>query len=224
MRLYSSSAEWRRKLDLLQFDLQCCGSLSYVDWFLFDWQNSDYGPRDETETQDRISDEEYRTRAVPFSCCNLKAMLPCVHYQMTDSDLSSINTKGCATPLGNTVFRKVFVGSAMTALLIMTQVLLTFLLAKIASWPEGPFPREAVECTTRHLPNPQVPGRYSASGHRRTSETGLLPVGRTSQYRSRAVREVDERGKVIEMRAAVNPRGVERKHVEREDEISASRH
>lgn len=79
--------------------------------------------------QDGISDEDYRDRGVPFSCCNLHAMGPCTHTEMTDDE--TINVNGCAEVISPILLRIVIVAYVMTSTLIVTQVLLAFLIARV---------------------------------------------------------------------------------------------
>ncbi|XP_032676427.1 RDS/peripherin-like protein xRDS35 [Odontomachus brunneus] len=131
MRLYVSVASYKYAIDEIQFALQCCGHTSYTDWFRFDWQKTDYASGEEMTVQDGISDEDYRDRGVPFSCCNLHAMGPCTHTEMTDDE--TINVNGCAEVISPILLRIVIVAYVMTSTLIVTQVLLAFLIARMTS-------------------------------------------------------------------------------------------
>lgn len=94
-------------------------------------QGVDYASRDEMALQDRISDERYRDRGVPFSCCNLRAMLPCEHMEILDEDVRTINTNGCAEVVSPILLRIVIVGYVMTSTLVIIQVFLAYLLTKV---------------------------------------------------------------------------------------------
>lgn len=82
-----------------------------------------------TGQEDGILDEDYRNRGVPFSCCNLYAMEPCRHTEMTDDE--TINVNGCAEVISPILFRIVIVAYVMTGTLIVTQALLAFLIARV---------------------------------------------------------------------------------------------
>ncbi|XP_054011664.1 tetraspanin-6-like isoform X1 [Hylaeus anthracinus] len=131
MRLYASAVSYKSAIDEIQFIFQCCGHSSYVDWFLFDWQGVDYASREEMAVQSPVSDEEYRDRGVPFSCCNLRAMSPCEHTELLDGDVRTINTNGCAKVVSPVLLRIVIVAYVMTSTLVIIQVFLAFLIAKI---------------------------------------------------------------------------------------------
>ncbi|XP_072743835.1 uncharacterized protein [Anoplolepis gracilipes] len=129
MRLYVSVASYKYAIDEIQFVLQCCGHTSYTDWFLFDWQQVDYASREEMAEQNRISDEDYRDLGVPFSCCNLNVVAPCMHMQITDD--KTINVNGCAEVISPILLRIVIVAYIMTSTLIIIQVLLIFLITRM---------------------------------------------------------------------------------------------
>ncbi|KAK2580308.1 hypothetical protein KPH14_012547 [Odynerus spinipes] len=131
MHLYVNVASYKYTIDEIQFVFQCCGHTSYADWFLFDWQMVDYAPRDEMIYENRISDEEFRDRGVPFSCCSIRSMTPCVHAEMMDKDVKSINANGCAEVISPVLIRIVVIAYVMTSTLIVTQALLAFLIAKM---------------------------------------------------------------------------------------------
>lgn len=89
----------------------------------------DYASREEMAEQSRISDEDYRDRGVPFSCCSLHAMEPCMHTEMTDD--RTINVNGCAEVISPILLRIVIVAYIMTSTLIITQMLLAFLITRV---------------------------------------------------------------------------------------------
>lgn len=89
----------------------------------------DYAPREEMAMQSRISDEDYRDRGVPFSCCNLHAMAPCTHTEMTDN--GTINLNGCVEVISPILYRIVIVAYIMTGTLIVAQALLGFSIARV---------------------------------------------------------------------------------------------
>jgi len=100
----------------------------YVNDVIFD-KKVDYASREEMAMQNRISDEDYRDRGVPFSCCNLRAMAPCMHTEMTND--KTINMNGCVEAISPILLRIVLVAYFMTGTLIITQVLLCFLVTRV---------------------------------------------------------------------------------------------
>ena len=81
--------------------------------------------------QTPISDEVYRDRSVPFSCCNLRAMTPCEHTEILEAEVKTINTNGCVEVVAPVIFRIVIVAYVMTSTLVIIQVFLAFLITKV---------------------------------------------------------------------------------------------
>ncbi|XP_017883021.1 peripherin-2-like [Ceratina calcarata] len=131
MHLYISASSYKYAIDEIQFIFQCCGHSSYADWFRFDWQGVDYASREEMSVHNSISDEEYRDRSVPFSCCNLRTMAPCEHTEIQEKDMRTINANGCAEIVSPVLLRIVIVAYVMTSTLVIIQVFLAFLITKI---------------------------------------------------------------------------------------------
>ena len=94
-------------------------------------QGVDYASREEMAIQSPVSDEGYRDRGVPFSCCNLRAMAPCEHTEILDHQIKTINTQGCAQVVSPVLLRIVIVAYVMTSTLVIIQVFLAFLMTKV---------------------------------------------------------------------------------------------
>ncbi|XP_046619783.1 uncharacterized protein LOC124304969 isoform X1 [Neodiprion virginianus] len=148
MMLYAEESSHKTTIDQLQFTLQCCGHAGYSDWIAFDWQKADYASRDEMSSQRRISDEDLRSMAVPFSCCRLRSMRPCFHMDFT-MNADTINDKGCAEVLSRLVFRSAALAYCISAFLVLTQILLAILVLKIAKRPFRSDCPSLCECTEK---------------------------------------------------------------------------
>ncbi|XP_031785166.1 CD63 antigen isoform X4 [Nasonia vitripennis] len=124
MKAYAKNAYYKVSIDELQLDLQCCGFSSYSDWFVLDWQvNVDYADSDEGEP---VNEE-----SVPFSCCDRRAMMPCIHMEMRASDERTVNARGCADIISRILFKIAVVGYTMTALIVSTQILMIVFFVRI---------------------------------------------------------------------------------------------
>lgn len=77
------------------------------------------------------SDKEFRDHGVPFSCCNINSLLPCVHTQMTEADVKTINSHGCSKILSHILIRIVVFGYIMTALVIIVYLILLYFIIKV---------------------------------------------------------------------------------------------
>lgn len=98
---------------------------------IFHDQGVDYASRDEMAVQSPVSDERYRDRSVPFSCCNLRAMTPCEHTEISETDVKTINTNGCVEVVTPVILRIVIVAYVMTSTLVIIQIFLAFLITKV---------------------------------------------------------------------------------------------
>ncbi|KAK9309390.1 hypothetical protein QLX08_000881 [Tetragonisca angustula] len=190
MHLYVSAASYKYTIDEIQFIFQCCGHTSYTDWFLFDWQRIDYASREEMAVQTPISDEVYRDRSVPFSCCNLHAMTPCQHTEMLEAEVKTINTNGCVEIVAPVILRIVIVAYVMTSTLVVIQVFLAFLITKII--------RKVLcgKCQPYHFPKIFANESTSASLNTTSSETDGQDFSSSSinwESRAKSTKKCDKR-------------------------------
>lgn len=81
-------------------------------------------------SQERLSDEEFRPFAVPYSCCSLRSMTPCFHMDLS-MNAKSVNEAGCAEPLSRIVFRNAALAYCVSTFLVLTQILLGVLIVKV---------------------------------------------------------------------------------------------
>ncbi|XP_048509018.1 RDS/peripherin-like protein xRDS36 [Athalia rosae] len=142
MAFYSRESWHKVTIDQLQFTFQCCGHTKYDDWIAFDWQRVDYASREEMLAQPRISDEEFRPMAVPYSCCSVKAMTPCFHADLS-MNVASINEAGCARVLSPIILRNAAVTYGVSTFLVFTQILLALLMIRVS---KRPLPLECPSC------------------------------------------------------------------------------
>ncbi|OAD60392.1 RDS/peripherin-like protein xRDS35 [Eufriesea mexicana] len=177
MHLYVSAASYKYSIDEIQFIFQCCGHSSYTDWFLFDWQGVDYASREEMAIHNPISDEQYRDRSVPFSCCNLRAMTPCEHTEILETEVKTINTNGCAEIVSPVLLRIVIVAYVMTSTLNIRKLL-------------------CGTCHTYHCPTTFVNESTSASLDATSSETEKRDSSSsTTNWKSRTTKTSKKRDK-----------------------------
>ncbi|XP_043254685.1 uncharacterized protein LOC122398666 [Colletes gigas] len=140
--------------------------------------------------QSPMSDEEYRDRGVPFSCCNLRAMVPCEHTEILNEDVRTINTNGCAEVVSPVLLRIVIVAYVMTSTLVIIQVFLAFLITKIM--------RKLLcgTCRLYHLPAAFVDESTSVSLEGTSSETKRRDLSTSpSNWEARPSRETKRRDK-----------------------------
>ncbi|KAI4490358.1 hypothetical protein M0802_010735 [Mischocyttarus mexicanus] len=65
------------------------------------------------------------------NCCSLRSMTPCIHSEMIDKDIKSINENGCAEVISPVLIRIVVIAYVMTSTLIVTQALLAYLITRV---------------------------------------------------------------------------------------------
>ncbi|XP_003696467.1 uncharacterized protein LOC100867021 [Apis florea] len=190
MHLYASTASHKYAIDEIQFIFQCCGHSSYADWFLFDWQGVDYASREEMAIHSPISDEEYRDKSVPFSCCNLHAMSPCEHTQISENDIRTINMNGCVEVMSPVILRIVIVAYVMTSTLVIIQFFLAFLISKMI--------RKLLcgTCRMYRFPKSFANESTSASLDSSSSETERRSSTSSSNWESRHAKKRDKRKRV----------------------------
>jgi hypothetical protein len=115
MNKYSTDLEFKRELDSLQYQLKCCGSHNYKEWFKvsligtnlkqFEWYSKKIGDKFDEKTKSHFKNGQFYGHDVPFSCCNPSSMRPCIYYNIDNSlgihnnwlnEIESIYDKGCA--------------------------------------------------------------------------------------------------------------------------------
>lgn len=75
--------------------------------------------------------ESVNEQSVPFSCCNRRAMMPCIHVGMRGSDERTVNGRGCADIISRILFKITVVGYTMTGLIIGTQILMIIFFVRV---------------------------------------------------------------------------------------------
>ncbi|KAF2901323.1 hypothetical protein ILUMI_04866 [Ignelater luminosus] len=125
MNNYRSDSLIKSRIDSLQIQFQCCGSVQYKEWYEITWYD--------TNLVDKKDENEYRYQA-PFSCCSMKSIYPCIHHNIESSGLPykytkeqnfSLSTAGCFKVV---VQLKKQIGLAVIgrlAALVFTQLLMT---------------------------------------------------------------------------------------------------
>ncbi|XP_045479682.1 rod outer segment membrane protein 1-like [Harmonia axyridis] len=94
MKDYGSNEKVKSQIDRLQIDLQCCGSKKYDEWYDIKWYDSALIAKGSKESKSQT----------PFSCCSMKSLSPCIHYDIEETGSVytytpeynlSISTVGC---------------------------------------------------------------------------------------------------------------------------------
>ncbi|CAG9859532.1 unnamed protein product [Phyllotreta striolata] len=95
MKNYSSNSLFKKQIDSLQIEFQCCGSKKYDEWYNIQWYDASLIKKGHAEKSNGNT---------PFSCCSMSSLSPCVHhnientgkgYLYTPEQNLSISTTGC---------------------------------------------------------------------------------------------------------------------------------
>ncbi|XP_050354292.1 RDS/peripherin-like protein xRDS35 isoform X2 [Nymphalis io] len=78
MLRYATHLPSKVAIDRLQTHFHCCGRENYEEWFFIPWDT----PKLKIEPNN-LSTRKYVADNVPYSCCSMNAMCPCIHYGVT---------------------------------------------------------------------------------------------------------------------------------------------
>ncbi|CAG9823665.1 unnamed protein product [Phaedon cochleariae] len=96
MSNYSTNSLFKRRIDRLQIEFQCCGSKKYDEWYNITWYD--------TSLSKKKGAKDSAQGNAPFSCCSITSLFPCIHhniestgkaYLYTPEQNLSISTSGC---------------------------------------------------------------------------------------------------------------------------------
>ncbi|XP_066249551.1 peripherin-2-like [Euwallacea similis] len=80
MEKYAVNSFYKKQIDRLQIDFQCCGSKKYHDWYNISWLEKAVSTNSSTPQTGRI----------PFSCCAIKSRFPCIHFDINSVGVNYI--------------------------------------------------------------------------------------------------------------------------------------
>ncbi|XP_061721837.1 photoreceptor outer segment membrane glycoprotein 2-like [Cydia pomonella] len=85
MLLYSSHLPSKVAIDQLQTRFHCCGRVQYQEWFYIPWYTS--GASGNVVLKSSLqSTHKFVSDNVPYSCCSMDVMQPCVHHRVAHED------------------------------------------------------------------------------------------------------------------------------------------
>ncbi|XP_065322559.1 peripherin-2-like [Gordionus sp. m RMFG-2023] len=106
LKKYRSDGTVKRIIDTIQLKFSCCGSVNYEDWFKIGWMHTKYLNKQTLDIKKKVIRGDYIADDVPFSCCKIKHLGPCVHSSYTTlkndpkmSFNSTIHERGCSDAL-----------------------------------------------------------------------------------------------------------------------------
>ncbi|KAJ8913475.1 hypothetical protein NQ315_013855 [Exocentrus adspersus] len=96
MNNYAGDSKFKKQIDMLQIEFQCCGSKKYVEWYNISWYDSSL-----VKSSNASDNSQGHT---PFSCCAISSIFPCIHHNIENTGKAylytpelnlSISTDGC---------------------------------------------------------------------------------------------------------------------------------
>ncbi|XP_045447633.1 RDS/peripherin-like protein xRDS35 [Melitaea cinxia] len=165
MSQYLTEPTWKRFIDTMQIELNCCGADHPNDWHEIPWMNIDFLNEDEDIVM-KLSgiDGKVLLPASPYSCCSPHVLTACFHDPLQqrygeDADAArSLQKRGCVRAAEAPLVRVSLAVHALVGLAVLLQVVIVLLTLLIRSTQQQP---EEVES--------------SASDQRREQRTRSFP-------------------------------------------------
>ncbi|CAH2094675.1 unnamed protein product [Euphydryas editha] len=124
---YANHLPSKVAIDRLQTHFHCCGRENYREWFFIPWETTEQNPESNVFlVQKFVADN------VPYSCCSMNAMWPCIHHGVTQmgtiykynpTKQLTIWTDGCEEKLISEMMSVSWRFNAVMALIILAMVL-----------------------------------------------------------------------------------------------------
>ncbi|XP_047994710.1 photoreceptor outer segment membrane glycoprotein 2-like isoform X2 [Leguminivora glycinivorella] len=86
MLLYASHLPSKVAIDQLQTHFHCCGRVQYQEWFYIPWYTSGASGNVVLLKSSLQSTHKFVSDNVPYSCCSMDVMQPCVHHRVAHED------------------------------------------------------------------------------------------------------------------------------------------
>ncbi|KAG6455479.1 hypothetical protein O3G_MSEX009222 [Manduca sexta] len=127
MLRYASHLPSKVAIDKLQTRFHCCGRVNFQEWFFIPWFTSG-----ESLDFKKFSDRKFVADNVPYSCCSLDSLYPCIHHGVTQpgtiykydpNKQLTIWEAGCEEKLINEMMSVSWRFNAVMALIIIAMIL-----------------------------------------------------------------------------------------------------
>ncbi|KAI4471098.1 tetraspanin family [Holotrichia oblita] len=104
MREYKVKKSSKSVVDNIQWALQCCGSVSYKDWYTVKWTKISARSTLVDIIRDTAGyfETTKEVNSVPFSCCARKILETCMHYDVSQYGTNTISVSGCSLKMQHT--------------------------------------------------------------------------------------------------------------------------
>ena len=87
---YKTRPKIKELIDQLQSKYKCCGNTEFANWFTISWIGTDYVDIKNSDVSKKIVGGAYIDNYVPWSCCNVESLRPCVTDKVPESN-SKVN-------------------------------------------------------------------------------------------------------------------------------------
>ncbi|XP_061941668.1 uncharacterized protein LOC107996610 isoform X5 [Apis cerana] len=129
MKKYFTDISWKRRIDRIQVNMQCCGIDSSDDWHKTYWLQREFLVVDSPDILRYAKlDGSVTPPVVPWSCCRIDVKGPCFHDPLQlpnpeqNSSYESLNPRGCLAPMKIMLNGTLHSAAVMIAFLFVLQV------------------------------------------------------------------------------------------------------
>ncbi|XP_050594484.1 peripherin-2-like isoform X3 [Bombus affinis] len=134
MKRYFTDVSWKRKIDSMQINMQCCGIDSSDDWHKTYWLQREFLMLDSPDILRYAKvDGRVTPPVVPWSCCRINVKGPCYHdpLQLPNSEQNStydsLNPRGCLVAIKSVLNGTLYSTVVLIAFLFVLQISLSVL-------------------------------------------------------------------------------------------------
>ncbi|KOC70969.1 Dynein-1-beta heavy chain, flagellar inner arm I1 complex [Habropoda laboriosa] len=129
MKRYLTDATWKKRIDKMQIEMQCCGIESSDDWHMTYWLQREFLALDSPDILRYAKlDGRVTPPVVPWSCCRIDVKGPCYHDPLQlpnpeqNSTYESLNARGCLTAMKTVLNGTLYSAAVLIAFLFVLQM------------------------------------------------------------------------------------------------------
>ncbi|CAH2108651.1 unnamed protein product [Euphydryas editha] len=157
MSQYLTEPKWKRFIDTMQIELNCCGADRPNDWHEVPWMNIDFLNEDDDLVM-KLSgiDGKVLLPASPYSCCSPHVLSACFHdplqqrYREAGGGAArSLQRRGCVEAAEAPLVRVSIAVHALVGLVVLLQVAIVLLALLIRNTQQQPEQVESSESAQR---------------------------------------------------------------------------
>ncbi|CAK9795264.1 Photoreceptor outer segment membrane glycoprotein 2 [Anthophora plagiata] len=129
MKRYFTDLEWKKRIDKMQVQMQCCGIDSFDDWHTTYWLQREFLVLDSPDILRYAKlDGRVTPPVVPWSCCRIDVKGPCYHDPLQlpnpeqNSTYESLNARGCLIAMKTVLNGTLYSAAFLIAFLFVLQI------------------------------------------------------------------------------------------------------